>query len=160
MRNDGNVSGSTFFHTCKATRVSLSAHGKVIPDEIKILISGDNFDTNFLFKTIFELWGFQAFLSDGLEHTISIIEKFKPNLILLDSILPFADHLENIRQIRRHKISKRLPIIVISGFSQPLFKDLSMAAGANDFLVKPLDFDLLENHIKMFIETPLTTQLK
>jgi YesN/AraC family two-component response regulator len=40
---------------------------------------------------------------------------------------------------------------VLSGFSQPQFKNLSMACGADGFLVKPLDFDLLEKYLERYL---------
>ena len=156
MRNEGNVSGSTFFHPENSPLISQTADGHPLPENNKILICSSDPDTGILLKTILELWGFQTLLSASVEQSVADIETGAPKLIMLDSVLPFATHLENIRRIRRHKISKRIPIVVISGFSMPHFKNLSIDAGANDFLVKPLDFDVLENYLKRLIEMPST----
>lgn len=118
------------------------------PAANRILIFTPEADTSLLLKTLLELWGYQTQVSDCLERSLSIVESWKPNLIVVDSVLPFEKHLENIRQIRGNRFSKELPIIVISGFSQPRFRSLSKASGANDFFVKPVDFDLLENTLK------------
>jgi DNA-binding response OmpR family regulator len=158
MHHESNVSGSAFLRLGSGSRQILpSADDQTLPDAPKILIFSHHFDTGLLLKTIFDLWGFQTFRSDALEHSLAIIETRSPNLILLDSVLPFAAHLENIRQIRR-EVANRIPILVISGFSQPEFKNMSIDAGANDFLVKPLDYDLLENYIHRFIKLPLRSQ--
>jgi DNA-binding response OmpR family regulator len=98
------------------------------------------------------MWGYEIDLSDSLEKSLAIIEAQKPHLILLDSVLPFESHLENIRQIRRRETGQQTPIVVISGFSQPRFQNLSMEVGADGFLVKPLDFDLLEVYLRLNIE--------
>ncbi len=155
MRDEGNITSSAFFSMSESPVSSSSADGQTAaPADNKILICSRDFDTRLLLKTILELWGFQPQMSDCPEQTNSIIKADTPSLILLDSVLPFAEHLENIRQIRRRKVSRNIPIIVISGFSQTPFKKLSFDAGANDVLVKPLDFDLLESYLKRFIIMP------
>lgn len=156
MRNEGNISGSKFYPDEKTPHFSQPARGQAIVEHNKILICSRDQDTGILLKTITEMWGFHTHLSDCLEQSAVYLEYSTPNLIILDSVLPFSAHLENLCKIRRHKILKRIPIIVISGFSQPRFKKLSIDSGANDFLVKPLDFDLLEVYIKRFIGMPLS----
>lgn len=123
----------------------------------RILIFTPEADTSLLLKTLLELWGYQTQISDCLEKSLSIIESWKPNLILMDSVLPFEKHLANIRQIRGSQYSKELPIIVISGFSQAKFRSLSKENGANDFFVKPIDFDLLESSLKKNFDGKLKT---
>ena len=151
MQNEGNVTGSTFFFMSELPPVITSRNEQISAGNKVLIFSREN-DTRTLLKTLLDLWGYQTVESDCLEKSLAIVENEKPSLILLDSILPFETHLENIRQIRRHRIAREIPVIVLSGFSQPQFKTLSMASGANDFLVKPLDFDLLEKHLKKNIE--------
>jgi DNA-binding response OmpR family regulator len=151
MNNEGNVTGSEFFRINELPGLLKAAEEQLSPGNT-VLIFSQEADSRVLLKTFLEIWGYQAEESDCLEESLSIIENRHPNLIILDSILPFERHLENIRQIRRNKFSKEIPIIVLSGFSQPQFKSLSMAVGADGFLVKPIDFDLLENFLKKNIE--------
>lgn len=154
MRNEGNVTGSTFYPKNESPQVSLPADGQILSPNNKILVCSSDFDTQLLLKTILGLWGFQPQMCESVNQTKSIVKDHQPNLILLDSVLPFAAHLENIRQIRRNRQTKNIPIIVISGFSQPQFRKLSLEAGAHDFFVKPLDFDLLEHYLKRFFVMP------
>jgi two-component system alkaline phosphatase synthesis response regulator PhoP len=125
-----------------------SSDDEQIPLNNRVLIFSREQETRLLLGTLLELWGYQTEGFESLETSLPEIESEPPRLILLDSTLPFETHLENIRQIRRNKFLKETPIIVISGFSQPKFRQLSIAVGANDFLVKPLDFDRLENYLK------------
>lgn len=150
MHLDGNVTGSAFFRTGEPPLISVSADDRTASIKNPILICSRDFDTQALLKTIFELWGFPSQVSDFEGETDTILKTANPGLILLDSILPFSAHLENIRQIRRSKLARKTPIIVISGFSQMSFRNLSLEAGANHFLVKPLDFDLLEHYLYKF----------
>lgn len=151
MQSKVNVTGSTFYSMSEAPPL-LPSFDQQCSAKSKVLIFSHEPDMRNLLKTLLDLWGFQAVESDCLEKSISIVESEKPCLILLDSALPFEKHLENIRQIRRHKSSGKIPIVVLSGFSQPQFKNLSLEVGADGFLVKPLDFDLLETYLKKNIE--------
>jgi len=156
MINEGNFSGSEFFDMTELPPILTPSDGQSAADN-RILIFSRETDTCVLLKTLLELWGYQTEVSDCLEKSLSMVESWKPNLILLDSVLPFESHLENIRQIRKNGLSKELPIIVISGFSQAKFRSLSKATGADDFFVKPIDFDLLENCLKRKFEKNLKT---
>ena len=116
--------------------------------DLCVLILGKDSDSRFLYKTLLELWGFCVEESDDVENSLSIIKKQKTNLILLDSVSSFNENLEIIRRLREDKFSKNIPLILLSGFSQPLFESLSLKVGADDFFVKPVDFDLLETCLK------------
>lgn len=118
----------------------------------KILIFSAEYDLRLLFKTLLEIWGYRVEESDCLETSLSIVKNDNPKMIILDSILPFEAGLEVIRQIRKCKYSRDIPIIVLSGFSTPKFRSLSLAVGATGFFVKPVDFDLLEICLKRNFE--------
>ena len=114
----------------------------------KVLIFSRDSDTLTLLKTLLELWGFRTVVSQNLADSLLIIERDAPDLILLDSVLPFETNLEYIRRLRRQAVTKEISIIVLSGFSQSRFESLSIAVGADAFLVKPMDFDLLQKHLE------------
>jgi CheY-like chemotaxis protein len=151
MNSEGNVTSSKFFSMNEVPPI-LSSVDTYPSAGQRVLIFSRDYDTCLLLKTLLEMWGYEIDLSDSLEKSLAIIEAQKPHLILLDSVLPFESHLENIRQIRRRETGQQTPIVVISGFSQPRFQNLSMEVGADGFLVKPLDFDLLEVYLRLNIE--------
>jgi len=151
MRNEGTVTGSTFFQRNEQPRNLPSAGGRIL-FENRILILSREKDTRSLLGTLLRLWGYRTDECDCFEQSMAFINSRKPNLILIDSPLPFETHLDIIRQIRDEKSSKSIPIVVISGFSQPKFRDLSLGSGADYFFVKPVNFDALEKCLKKNIE--------
>jgi len=150
MQNEGSFSGSTSFYMSDLPPLLPSADGRISAD--KILIFSTEKDTQLLLGTLLEMWGYETEICDDLEKSLAAAKQESPKLILLDSSLPFEAHLENLRQIRRNKYAGRIPIIVMSGFSQPECRSLALALGADDFLVKPLDFDTLEICLQRQIE--------
>jgi DNA-binding response OmpR family regulator len=147
MRNEGSVSGSAFFKMDDLPQISTSADSPTSVNN-RVLIFSSEIETQRLLATLLEMWGYAPAGFDSLENNLADMESREPALILLDTCLPFAAHLENIRRIRRNRFLKETPVVVISGFVQPPYRHLSIAVGASGFFVKPLDFESLENFLK------------
>ncbi len=86
---------------------------------------------------------------DGAE-SISVTEKSKPDLILMDIALPVMDGYEASRQTRQR--FKSLPIIGISANAMKSDREKAIAAGCTDYLTKPIDEDILLKKIQEYLE--------
>jgi two-component system, OmpR family, alkaline phosphatase synthesis response regulator PhoP len=83
--------------------------------------------------------------NDGV-HALSQARQFKPNLILLDILLPDLDGLSVCEILRRQPSTKRIPIIFMSALTSEVTKR-TVAMQADDFFTKPLDLARLERRI-------------
>ena len=92
-----------------------------IRDSLRLLLRG-NFEVNTA--------------QDGLE-ALAIIDDFKPDLILLDVIMPKLDGLETLRQIRERDID--IPVIMLTTSSSQKDIDMAYDNGASGFITKPSD---------------------
>ena len=72
--------------------------------------------------------------SDG-EEGLQKAEDERPDLIVLDVVMPTMDGYTFIRELRKNSIIKQIPVIVLSGKDK--LKDLFELEGINDFLLKP-----------------------
>ena len=72
---------------------------------------------------------------DG-ESAIKSFQDYKPNLILLDIMLPGIDGYEVCRQIRK---TSNVPIIMLSAKGETFDKVLGLELGADDYIIKPFD---------------------
>lgn len=80
---------------------------------------------------------------DGLT-ALNALRSFKPDLVLLDIRLPHVDGIQLCKLIRADARYAALPIIMLSGLSNPTDIQRALDAGANDYIVKPInDDDLL-----------------
>lgn len=79
-----------------------------------------------------------------LSNVIQVAEKAQPNLILLNIGRPFQVGLDTLRQMYQHDLLRRLPTIVTSANASAEFRAEVLTTGYGQFLVKPIDFDLLE----------------
>lgn len=76
-----------------------------------------------------------SIVNDG-ESALKEFERYQPNLILLDLMLPGIDGYEVCRQIRR---TSEIPIIMLSAKGETFDKVLGLELGADDYIIKPFD---------------------
>ncbi len=112
----------------------------------RILIVDDEMDFIELVK--FRLAGLGCeFLvaSDGVQ-ALSQARQLKPDLILLDILLPDLDGLSVCEILRRQPATKKIPVIFMSALSGDVTRR-TVAMQAEDFFTKPLDLDRLQRRI-------------
>jgi DNA-binding response OmpR family regulator len=125
-----------------------SSFSRQIEKKEIVLVLSKEPDTRFLFKTLLEMWNYRAETVESFEELTAVAEAALPHLILIDTSLPFVDNMTKMQQIRKSETFSRLPIVLISGHAQPRYRNLALSLGADDFLVKPVDFDVLEDCLK------------
>ncbi|CAN5309685.1 response regulator [soil metagenome] len=109
----------------------------------KVLVVEDYEDTREFMKFLIETYGYQVVeAADGIE-AIKQVKQQHPDLVLMDISLPFVDGLTATRAIREFEKIAELPIIAITAFGKNYY-DRAIAAGCNDLIDKPVNFDLLE----------------
>lgn len=116
-----------------------------------ILIVEDNEDCRLLLKYLLNIWNYRSVEAiDGWE-AIRRTEETKPDLILMDVRLPGIDGIEATRLIRAMPNVGRVPIIFVSASAEKSFQTAAIAAGGNEYMVKPLDFEQLKNTLEKYI---------
>lgn len=83
-----------------------------------------------------------ATASDGTDALTQIQAK-RPDLVLLDLLMPGLSGLDVLREVRRTVDPTELPIVVATALHETSFLVEAMEAGANDFVTKPLDFPVV-----------------
>jgi PleD family two-component response regulator len=80
----------------------------------------------------------------GGAQALRIAAEERPDLILLDIVMPEMDGFETCRLLRSMEVTKTTPIIMVTTRSDPKDMDSAFACGANDYVTKPIDYkDLL-----------------
>ena len=86
------------------------------------------------------------------QEGIEITEREKPDLILMDLSLPVVDGWEATRQIKANNDLQSIPIIALTAHAMVGDKKKALAAGCDDYLVKPLDEEVLMARIEKYLE--------
>lgn len=117
--------------------------GALAASERRILIVDDNRDSADSLAMLLEITGNKTYIAhDGVEG-IAAVEKYRPEVVLLDIGLPKLDGHEVCRRIREHPWGKDIVVIALTGWGQEDDRRKSEEAGFNGHLVKPVDYDLL-----------------
>ena len=88
---------------------------------------------------------------DGYETLISV-GNINPDLLILDIRMPKIDGLDVCRRIRENKaISPKIKILAITGHSEAYNRNTVLAAGANEYLLKPIDKDILLKYVEKLL---------
>jgi DNA-binding response OmpR family regulator len=106
----------------------------VSKDATKLLLVEDTSDFAKVLISELEQEGYQVFLAtDGLT-ALELHAQEKPDLIILDWMLPKLDGIDVLRQIRKSSIT---PVLMLSARHDELDRVLGLEAGADDYLTKP-----------------------
>ena len=103
-----------------------------------ILIVDDEVSVTELFSMMLEMEGYQVRVVRNVKSALQVLEQGKPDLILLDVMMPAASGLELCRRVRNTPGLATLPIIMLSAKSQLEEVQEGLGAGANLYLLKPV----------------------
>jgi two-component system cell cycle response regulator DivK len=109
-----------------------------------ILVVEDFEDNRFMMRRLLEMSGYHVVEAVNGEEAVTIACRELPKLILMDLSLPQLDGLAATRRIRQHAELRDVPIVAVSAHDTADFHAEALAAGCNDYVTKPIDFDELE----------------
>jgi two-component system alkaline phosphatase synthesis response regulator PhoP len=114
----------------------------------KILLIEDEEDIASLIVLQAELSGYKIHVeTDGLNGYLAV-EREKPDLIILDIMLPGLNGLDVCRKIKSHADLKEIPIVMISAKSEEIDVVLGLELGADDYVAKPFSLKVLFSRVK------------
>jgi len=119
-------------------------HRETIFEGRRVLIVEDDIRNIFALTSVLEPTGAKIEIArNGREALAHLSDKPGVDLVLMDIMMPEMDGLECMRQIRKQRELAKLPIIALTAKAMADDRDSCLAAGANDYIAKPLDIDKL-----------------
>lgn len=119
----------------------LASHRDTLPT---IMVVEDFEDNRFMMRRLLEMSGYHVLEAVNGEEAVEIAKRERPSLILMDLSLPLLDGLAATRRIRLEEELRDVPIVAVSAHDTADFHADALAAGCNDYVTKPIDFDQLE----------------
>ena len=114
----------------------------------KILVVEDDKDLISLIKFNLKSEGFNVLLSPNGEDGLFTAKEEKPDLILLDWMLPILSGIEVLQRLKNNKDTKSIPVIFITAKGEEIDKIRGLNSGADDYIVKPFSTKELIARIK------------
>ncbi len=124
-------------------------------EEDAIFVVDDEEDTVELAKMVLEYEGYRVFSASNGEEAITFLEdenNEKPDLVLLDVLMPKKNGLDVCRWIKQHPELKRIPVLLFTAKVGKKDRIAGEEAGADAYINKPFSADDLLSLIKTHLE--------
>ncbi|MCA1565544.1 MAG: response regulator [Acidobacteria bacterium] len=119
--------------------------------KLTVLVVEDFADNRFMMRRLLEMSGYQVIEAVDGKEAVEVAESSRPDLILMDLSLPRLDGLDATRRIRELDGPGRIPIVAVSAHDTNDFHADALAAGCNEYVTKPIDFDELDALLKRLL---------
>lgn len=117
----------------------------------KILVVDDEEHILELIKFNLESAGYQVVTAENGEDALRLCSEEKPDLVLLDIMLPGIDGLEVCRRLKSQKETMLIPIIMITAKGEEVDKIIGLELGADDYITKPFSVRELVARVKALL---------
>ena len=120
----------------------------------KILVVDDEGDILKLVKMRLETGGYKVITLDSGERAVEVAKSEKPDLILLDVVMPGKNGCDVCRELKADAATRNVPVILFTAHypEEEYVKVSSGDVGADDYIVKPFDAQALLDKIKVLIK--------
>lgn len=117
----------------------------------RILLIEDEEDIAALLKLQAELFGFKLHVEVDGVNGYRAVERERPDLVILDVMLPGQNGLDVCRKIKNHAELKNIPVIMLTAKAEELDVILGLELGADDYVTKPFSSKVLFTRIKALL---------
>lgn len=106
---------------------------------VRILIADDNPQGVELLEAYLDELGAEIKSAADGEATLKLVAEWKPDVLLLDIMMPRMSGFEVCKRLRSNPATKKLAIIMVTALDQPVDIERAVEAGTDDFLTKPIN---------------------
>ena len=117
----------------------------------KVLLVEDHPGIRYVLRVQLAREGFDVIIAKNGKQGVETAIAAKPDLIVMNSIMPEMDGWQAARILRADPETKNTPILAATAMSRPSDIEAWIEAGCNDYIVKPFTFDELFRKIKALI---------
>jgi diguanylate cyclase (GGDEF)-like protein len=115
---------------------------------VKILVVDDSRTIRASLAALLTRMGHQVIDAENGEHALEVYARERPDLLLVDVMMPVLDGYEAAKRLRREHPEDWVPIIFLSSMEADQDLDRAIEAGGDDYLVKPVSFVVLNAKIR------------
>jgi len=117
----------------------------------KVLVADDDHNMRQLISEALPRHRFEVYQAADGKETWDIVKNLRPDIVLLDVMMPGLDGIEVCRQMRQNPQTRNIPVIMLTAKAQLKDKLKGIESGADDYITKPFDPLELQARIEMHI---------
>ena len=116
----------------------------------KVLVVEDHEGIRRMMKLILGFRGYEVLEAHDGREAVKMAVAERPDLILMDIGMPVMDGIDATQGIRAHAELASIPIVAVTAYGD-FYTDKALAAGCNDVVHKPVDFEHLEPLVERYV---------
>ncbi len=120
----------------------------------KILVVDDSETNLILLEAVLEESGWKVNTASSVKQAMDMIHSEKPDLILLDLLMPRVDGYAMLDRLKANEDYKDIPVIVVSAVVDAKTQKTCLDKGACDYMPKPVDIDTLLVRVNEILDNP------
>jgi len=124
----------------------------LMADPIRILCVEDSVNVQQMLSFILRKAGYEPHIANNGWEAIKKAEDLRPNLILMDIMMPDLSGIQAIQQIKSDPVNTHIPILVLSAYTSPQLISQAMEAGATRYKKKTIIPDELIRIIRSYLK--------
>ncbi len=128
-------------------------------DRKRILVVDDEIYIVHILEFTLTMEGYEVLTAADGEEALRRLEQDRPDLVVLDIMMPKVDGYEVLRRIRADEEFRQLPVILLSAKGRPIDRDTGLEIGADDYIVKPFSPRRLLQKIQDLLERAKLSQV-
>jgi two-component system cell cycle response regulator DivK len=117
----------------------------------KILMVEDEPKNMKLLRDLLQRFGYETIEAGDGEEGVALTRKIKPDLILMDIMMPKLDGLEATRILKADAATRDIPVVALTAFAMSGDRERALEAGCNGYITKPLDVRGLLSTVRQFL---------
>ncbi|HMW00969.1 MAG TPA: PAS domain S-box protein [Acidobacteriota bacterium] len=123
-----------------------------LPQQPLVMVVDDDFQIQRLLQITLEREGYKVILAGNGEDALMLFQQMRPDLVLLDIMMPGLDGIETCRRLRQFPGAEKIPILMLTALADEAAVENAFAAEATDFLIKPIHFTVLRHRVRRLVK--------
>lgn len=116
-----------------------------------VLVVDDSNLGRYMFRDFLEKEDYQVIEATNGIEALSLFEKYKPDIILMNFIMPGIDGVTTCAKLKELSSGERTPVIMVTSLEDEVSVNLAFEAGATDFINKPINWAILRQRINLLV---------
>jgi diguanylate cyclase (GGDEF)-like protein len=135
-----------------ASEVTEDIHHPGVDTVAQVLIVDDDRSTRSTLRYTLQRDGFRVEEAEHGQQALTMLKRYHPDVILMDAVMPVMDGFTACAKMQEMQGAKNIPVLMITALEDNSSVERAFAAGASDYIPKPIHYAVLSQRVRRIIE--------